>query len=171
MATMDQAVWANVNVSVDGEHQAFARGALLPEPATADEASERNLLRLGGALRTVEVVYTPEELAEAARQRGETTATREAALDVDPTVPAGAQVPDPGTVPPTMMEPSGAPVVIGNEEMRDAHEKAAAKARPAGKDTGKAPAAKDTARDTGHGPAASHSPAPEAGHGGPGRKS
>jgi hypothetical protein len=160
MATMDQAVWANVNVSVGGEHQAFARGALLPEPATAEEASERNLLRLGGALRTVEVVYTAEELADMARQRGESTATREAALDVDPAAPSGDQMAGTATAGvATMVEPSGAPVVIGNEEMRAEHEKAAKAAqRPAAK----APADKDTAKDgpkaASHGVTSGHGP-------------
>jgi hypothetical protein len=129
MPTMDQVVWANANVTVGGETQGFARGELLPEAGTAEELAERSLLRIGGALRAVEVVYTPDELAEQARLRGETTATREAALDTDPAVPSGQQMP--GGVPagrPTLVEPSGSPVVIGDEGLREEH---AAQARVA----------------------------------------
>lgn len=149
MATMDQAVWANVNVTVEGEHAAFARGALLPEPATAEEASERTLLRLGGALRTVEVVYTQDELADMARARGDATAAREAQFGVDPDLPMGDQMSGTATTGvSTMVEPSGSPVVIGNEEMRAEHAKAA-KAAQGRRDEVKPPAAKAPARDTG----------------------
>jgi hypothetical protein len=126
MATMDQVAWANVNVMVGGVPQSFKRGDLLPEAADTDESSQRQLLRTGGALRIVDVVYTPEELAERAQALGRATAAREVANDVDPSLPLGQQVPgsrEPGL--PTITEPSGSPVVIGNEETRATHERAA----------------------------------------------
>jgi hypothetical protein len=116
MATQDQVAWASVNVSTAGEQQNYARGALLPEVASAEESAERSLLRLGGAIRTVEVVYTPEELAAAAQLRGEEHAARVSAHDVDPSLPGGQQVP--GTAkagPPTLVTGTGSPVVIGPE--------------------------------------------------------
>jgi hypothetical protein len=122
---MDQVAWANCNVTVGGDTSPFGRGSLLPEPTSPEEAAERSTLRLIGAIRTVEVVYTPEELAEQARALGQATAAREAALDVDPALPLGQQVP--GTAeagPPTMVEPSGSPVVIGDEPLRQEHEQA-----------------------------------------------
>jgi hypothetical protein len=126
MPTMDQVAWATCNVSVPGGSERFARGDLLPEPGSDAERAERSTLRTIGAIRTVEVVYTPEELADQARERGQATAAREAALDVDPSLPLADQVP--GTVEPgrpTLMEPSGAPVVIGDEELRAEHQAAA----------------------------------------------
>jgi hypothetical protein len=131
MATMDQVVWQTANVVVGGEHKAFNRGELLPEPASAEEANQRSLLRLGGAIRMVEVVYTPEELAEQAQARGEAAAAREAALDVDPALPAGEQQAggEPGR--PTLVAPGGAPVVIGDEDLRAEHEAQAEEAAQA----------------------------------------
>lgn len=125
MPTMDQVAWANCNVTVGGDTTPFGRGSLLPEPTTPEESAERSTLRLIGAIRTVEVVFTPEELAEQARQRGASTAAREAALDVDSSLPLGQQTA--GTAqagPPTMVEPSGSPVVIGDEPLRDELEQA-----------------------------------------------
>jgi hypothetical protein len=133
MATMDQVVWSNCNVMVDGEHTSFTRGQLLPAAASQDELDQRTLLRLGGALRTVEVVYTAEELAEQAQQRGEATAARDAAYDVDPTLPSGQQMPgtmEPGR--PTLMEPSGSPVVLGTEDDRKAAQRSS-RSRPGSK--------------------------------------
>lgn len=128
MPTQDQVVWSNCNVFVDGEHQTFTRGALLPTAASPDEEAQRGLLRLGGALRVVEVVYTPEELAEQAQARAEATAEREAALDVDPELPLADQMPgtaEPGA--PTLTTPGGTPVVLGSAE------DAAAAASPPGR--------------------------------------
>jgi hypothetical protein len=125
MGTKDQVAWANANITVAGETTPYSRGSLLPETTTPEEAAERSTLRLIGAIRTVEVVYTPEELAEQARSRGAASAAREAALDVDPAAPLGQQVAGGReTGPPTMVEPSGSPVVIGDEELRAEHEKA-----------------------------------------------
>lgn len=148
MPTMDQVAWANANVTVGGTTTPFGRGALLPDTTSPEEAAERSTLRLIGAIRTVEVVYTPEELAEQARARGEASAAREAALDVDPATPAGDQHAGQVTAgPPTMVEPSGSPVVIGDEGLKAEHEKAqrdaddraaAAAAPPAKQDKDKA---------------------------------
>lgn len=129
---MDQVAWANVNIMVGGEMQQFHRGDLLPEASSSDEASNRSLLRLGGAIRTVEVVYTADELAEQAQQRAVATAARETALDVDPALPLAQQVP--GTAPagrPTLVEPSGSPVVLASEEDRADHERQAEQAEQA----------------------------------------
>lgn len=126
MATMDQVAWANVNVRVGGVPKSYKRGDLLPEAADTEESSQRQLLRTGGALRVVDVVYTPEELAERAQALGAATAAREVANDVDPSLPLGQQVPgsrEPGL--PVITEPSGSPVVIGNEETRAEHAKEA----------------------------------------------
>lgn len=129
---MDQVVWAGVNVMVGGETQQFRRGDLLPEPASSDEASNRSLLRVGGAIRTVEVVYTTEELAEQAQQRAQATAARETALDVDSTLPLAQQVPGSAAAGrPTLVEPSGSPVVLGTEDDRAAHAAQAEQARQA----------------------------------------
>lgn len=125
MPTMDQVVWASVNVHAGGEPQCYKRGDLLPEASSSEEMAQRQLLRQGGALRIVEVVYTAEELADMARARGEATAAREAAADIDPNVPVAEQVtqPDPGL--PVLREPSGSPVVIGDEDLRAAHQQQA----------------------------------------------
>jgi hypothetical protein len=116
MPTQDQVTWANVNLVVGGETVSFARGALLPDPASGDDSAYRSMLRSGGAIRTVEVVYTPEELAAAAQARGEAGAAHAAQHDVDPSLPSGDQVP--GTAkagPPTLETAGGSPVVIGPE--------------------------------------------------------
>jgi hypothetical protein len=127
---MDQVAWANANITVAGETTPFSRGALLPEPTSPEESAERSTLRLIGAVRTVEVVYTPDELAEQARLRGTASAAREASLDVDPSAPLGQQVPGSAEAgPPTMVEPSGSPVVIGDEDLKAEHEKANQAAR------------------------------------------
>jgi hypothetical protein len=131
MATMDQAAWANVNVLVGKIREPFTRGALLPEPGTAEEAYDRQTLRLIGAIRVVDVVYTAEELAAQMQARGEADAAREAAGQVDVSVPLGDQTEQaaaPG--PPTVSGGAGAPVVIGDEDLKAEHE-AAAKARKA----------------------------------------
>lgn len=129
MPTMDQVVWQNVNLTAGGETAQFKRGDLLPETVDSEEAAQRAMLRAGGALRVVEVVYTAEELADQARARGHATAKAEVQHDVDPALPAGEQVPgtaEPG--PPTLTGTAGAPVVIGDEGMRDEHEAASAAA-------------------------------------------
>lgn len=116
MPTQDQVAWEHCNISVDGETKAFARGELLPDPTGMDEIAQRSILRTGGAIRTVEVVYTPEELAEQARERAAATAAREGANRVDLAAPMGDQVTQPQPGAPTLMEPSGSPVVIGSED-------------------------------------------------------
>jgi hypothetical protein len=129
---MDQVAWASVNIMAGGEMQQFHRGDLLPEAASSDEASNRSLLRLGGAIRTVEVVYTAEELADQAQQRAVATAARETALDVNPDLPLAQQVP--GSAPagrPTLVEPSGSPVVLASEEDRAAHQRQSEQAEQA----------------------------------------
>jgi hypothetical protein len=117
MPTQDQVVWSSVNIAkTGGDTESYNRGALLPPPADLDEAAARNLLRIGGAIRTVEVVYTQEELAEHAMAHAERGAARAAALDVDPGVPLGSQMPGGGTPgPPTLETPGGTPVVVGHE--------------------------------------------------------
>jgi hypothetical protein len=105
MAIQDQAVWASVNVPhPDKGSVNYKRGELLPAPASEEEAAARSLLRLGGALRTVEVVYTPEELAEQAQGRAELAAAAAVAADPDA---------DPAEHPPTLTTTHGSPVVIG----------------------------------------------------------
>lgn len=131
MPTMDQVVWATVNCYAGGEPASFKRGDLLPEAASPDESAQRQLLRQGGALRIVDVVYTEQELADLARARGEATAARETALDP----PAADR--DEEKARPVMADPSGAPVVIGDEDLRAEHKKQAAAAshvarKPAG---------------------------------------
>ena len=104
MPVQDQAVWKSVNVTVDGKAAVFGRGALLPPPATDQEANTRTLLRLGGALRVVEVVYTPDELAARARRPGQGPAEADHAAGVVATAVA----------PPADADPRGAaPVVLG----------------------------------------------------------
>lgn len=120
--TMDQVVWAQIGIHHDGENRYFKKGDLLPPASDSEEASTRNLLRIGGAVRTVEVVYTPDELAAQAQVRAETTARHEAA----PAVPAG---------PPTLTSPAAAPVVVGDEELRAEHEQAKARRGVGGKFT------------------------------------
>jgi hypothetical protein len=123
---MDQVAWANANVLIGAAREPHSRGSLLPEPATAEEAADRQTLRLIGALRVVEVIYTPEELADQARAQGAATAARESAADVDPSLPLGEQVAgsaDPG--PPVLTGAGGAPVVIGDEDLKAEHDKQA----------------------------------------------
>lgn len=117
MPMQDQAVWANVNATVAGAMTPFTRGALLPDPVSPDESAERSLLRIGGALRTVEVVYTPEELAEQAAALAAATSAREVAADVDPVSASGSQVAGAGVAgPPTLHSGgAGAPVVLGKD--------------------------------------------------------
>lgn len=122
MPTMDQVAWATANITVGGESTLFTRGALLPDPANAEEQGERGILRSIGAIRTVEVVYTPEELAAQAKERAEVTAQREAAYDAAADASA-SQVPGPGEPGrPVLQEPSGNPVVVGDEKLRQEHE-------------------------------------------------
>lgn len=126
MPTMDQVAWAQVNVSTGGETAAFKRGDLLPETADPEEIAQRSLLRIGGALRIVEVVYTDEELAEMAKARGQATASAMVAHDVDPTVPLGEQTQggsEPGL--PTLTSAHGGPVVIGDDDLKAEHAKQA----------------------------------------------
>jgi hypothetical protein len=126
---MDQVVWQNVNLIAGGEPAVFKRGELLPEAADSEEIAQRAMLRAGGALRVVEVVYTEAELAEQARQRGEAAAQAEAQAGLNPMVPPAEQeAPDPG--PPVLPAGhGGSPVVIGDEEMRAEHEQAASEAQ------------------------------------------
>jgi hypothetical protein len=130
MPTMDQVVWQSVNLATgEGEATQYKRGDLLPFTEDQAQLAQRSLLRLGGAIRVVEVVYTDEELAEQARARGEATSRAAVAHDVDPAAAMGAQVPgdaDPG--PPTLTSSHGAPVVIGDEGMKADHEEQAAEA-------------------------------------------
>lgn len=126
MPTMDQVAWAQVNISTGGETASYKRGDLLPETADPEEAAQRSLLRIGGAIRIVEVVYTAEELAEQARSRGEATAAAMVAHDVDLSVPLAEQTQvggEPG--PPTLTSAHGGPVVIGDEDLRREHDKQA----------------------------------------------
>jgi len=104
MPTMDQVAWANVNVHAEGETKPFPRGALLPDAEDPEEASERSLLRIIGAIRTVEVVYTPDELAEQAKVRAETAAAAVTAHDVDPAKPMESQVTGEGEQHPPTLE-------------------------------------------------------------------
>jgi len=125
MPTMDQVAWAGVNAVVGTQREHFTRGALLPAPATADEAYDRQTLRLIGAIRVVEVVYTPEELAEQMKAAGQQGAAREAAGQVDPAAPLGDQTELAAAAgPPTVTSPGGAPVVIGDEDLKAEHAKA-----------------------------------------------
>ena len=137
MPTMDQVAWAQVNVSTGGETAAFKRGDLLPETADPEEMAQRSLLRIGGALRIVEVVYTDEELAEQARARGEATASAMVAHDVDPSVPLGEQTAtggEPGL--PTLTSAHGGPVVIGDDDLTAEHAKQARAAERKAADKG-----------------------------------
>ncbi len=138
MPTMDQVAWANANILVGDSRPPYPRGALLPEPATAEEAADRSLLRMIGAVRTVEVVYTAEELAEQARARGTADAAAAHAGEVDTTLPMGDQVTTPTPAgPPTLHGGTGAPVVIGDEDLKREHEAARkAAAEPKGEDKG-----------------------------------
>jgi hypothetical protein len=106
MPVQDQAVWRSVTVPVSGKSQSFQRGELLPPPASEAENSQRSLLRLGGALRVVEVVFTPEELAARQGRPGQGPAATSAGAGV-----TAAVAPAPGADP---RSPNlGGPVVLG----------------------------------------------------------
>jgi hypothetical protein len=106
MPVQDQVVWQNVNVAVGGQSRNFARGALLPNPTSEAEANTRALLRLGGALRVVEVVYTEAELAQ--RRRGPArpaeASARAGITAAEPAAPAATA---------TAQAPASGPVVLG----------------------------------------------------------
>lgn len=125
---MDQVAWASANVTVGGHSTPYARGALLPAATSDEEAAERSLLRLIGALRPVEVAYTQEEVNELVAARAQATAQREAAAPVDTSVPLAQQAAGTAAGPPALADPSGAPVVIGDEDLRAAHDQADADA-------------------------------------------
>jgi hypothetical protein len=103
MPVQDQAVWRHVTVVCGDAPHVFGRGDLLPAPRTDAEASNRTLLRLGGALRVVEVVYTEEELAARGRRPGQGPAEAGHAAGASAVV-APAENADPR---------GGAPVVLG----------------------------------------------------------
>jgi hypothetical protein len=127
MPTMDQAVWLTVNVRVGDKTEVFERGALLPEAVTTEELTTRALLRLGGAIRVVEVVYTSEELAQMAAEQQARDAE---AADSPAGEFAGGQA-----------EEEGAPgtTVHGKEPAGPAADSTPPQAKPA---AGKAPVAK-----------------------------
>src|SRR4249920_2921408 len=121
MPTQDQVAWANCNITTGGATKPFPRGDLLPAAVGDDEQYERTTLRLIGAIRTVEVVYSDAELAGQARDRGEQAAVR-------------AAVHDPGPVPavtPVLETPGAAPVVIGPEPGAKTEEKPKTEDKPA----------------------------------------
>jgi hypothetical protein len=103
MPVQDQAVWKHVTLKVGGKQHVFHRGELLPPPASEAENNIRALARIGGALRVVEVVFTPDELATRSHRQGQGPAATNTAAGV----PA-AVAPAPGTDP-----RGGAPVVLG----------------------------------------------------------
>jgi hypothetical protein len=114
MPVQDQVVWQNVNVTVAGRNRNFARGELLPNPTSEPEANNRALLRLGGALRVVEVVYTEAELAQRRRSTARPAAAAAragiTAAEPAPAAPAAAQA----ATPEKPAEPPGSgPVVLG----------------------------------------------------------
>lgn len=129
MPTMDQVVWQSVNLAAgEGEATQYKRGDLLPATDDPEQTAQRTLLRLGGAIRVVEVVYTEEELAAQARERGEATARAAVAHDVNPAATMGSQTAggaEPGH--PTLTSSHGAPVVIGDEDLRAEHQEQAGK--------------------------------------------
>lgn len=133
MPVLDQCVWASCSIATaPGEVTAYKRGDLLPPVGSDEEAAQRTLLRLGGALRVVEVVYTAEELAEQATARGEQSAAAAVAHDVDPAVPMEQQAHGEAEAGlPTLTTTHGNPVVIGDEDLRAAHEQQAAAAEQA----------------------------------------
>jgi hypothetical protein len=104
MPVQDQVVWQNVNVSVGGKNRHFARGELLPNPTSEPEANNRALLRLGGALRVVEVVYTEAELAARRRGRARPADTAERAGITSAAAPTSAAPAE---------APAAGPVVLG----------------------------------------------------------
>jgi hypothetical protein len=103
MPVQDQVVWQTINVNVGGQRRHFARGELLPAPVSEAEANARALMRLGGALRVVEVVYTEAELA--ARRRGR-------ARPADAAERAGITAAAPASTA-TAAAPASGPVVLG----------------------------------------------------------
>jgi hypothetical protein len=103
MPVQDQAVWRSVTVVTGGTPKVFNRGELLPPPATDGESGQRTLLRLGGALRVVEVVFTEAELAARGRRQGQGPAESNAGAGVASVVAPGPDQ-DPRV---------GAPVVLG----------------------------------------------------------
>jgi hypothetical protein len=103
MPVQDQAVWKSVTLVTAGAQHVYQRGELLPPPASDQESSQRTLLRLGGALRVVEVVYTPEELAARGRRPGQGPAQAD----------EGAGWVATAVVAPAGADPRGAPVVLG----------------------------------------------------------
>lgn len=110
----DQVAWKTANIAVAGEPRVWHAGDLLPDPASDEESQIRNVLRLGGAIRAVEVVYTPEEIAAAGQARAEAAAGVTTAAE---TAPAPAA-------------PAAAPVIVGAED------DAAPKGRTAGRAAG-----------------------------------
>jgi hypothetical protein len=140
MPTQDQVVWANCNVLVGEALEPFSRGVLLPEVATQAESANRQTLRLVGAIRAVEVVYTEAELAAAAGVHAQANADRAVARDVDPAAPMGDQVTGGVTAgAPTLESPGQTPVVIGPEPVK-------APAKTPAKEPAKEPAAKEPAK-------------------------
>lgn len=108
MPVQDQAVWKSVNIVVGGKPTVFSRGDLLPPPATDAEANQRMLARIGGALRVVEVVFTPDELRARSQLHGQGPA--EAAATAGITAVTATVAPAPGSDP---RSAAGAPVVLG----------------------------------------------------------
>jgi hypothetical protein len=103
MPVQDQAMAREVTVRTGGKDRVFTRGDLLPPPTNDAEANTRTLLRIGGALRVVEVVYTPDEIAARSRQPGQGPAQASAG--------AGAAA---VVAPQDSADPrGGAPVVLG----------------------------------------------------------
>jgi hypothetical protein len=148
--TQDQVVWANVNLMAGGEAQSFPRGALLPDAASAEEIANRSLLRIGGAIRTVEVVYTADELAAQARAMAEVTAAQNTAgVTVAPPAPAPVLV----APPVEEKETTTPPVHVG---ARDTAKPAAPKA-PAAKPPTPAKEAPAGSPHSHAGPAGTHS--------------
>ena len=148
MPTMDQVVWQSVNLATgEGEATQYKRGELLPATEDQEQLAQRSLLRIGGALRVVEVVYTEEELAEQARSRGQASARAAVAHDVDPDATMGAQVPgtaEPGL--PTLTATHGGAVVIGDEDLRATHEQQAADAAAAAEEKASAAPASNASK-------------------------
>lgn len=104
MPVQDQAVWRQVNVVTGGTPVVYQRGELLPPPASDAENNTRTLLRLGGALRVVEVVFTPDEL----KARGEVAGAGPARAGATAGMPATV-APGPDSDPRLPV----APVVLG----------------------------------------------------------
>ena len=103
MPIQDQAAAKQITVVTAGKAVVYERGELLPPPASDEESNTRALLRLGGAVRVVEVVYTPDELAARSQHAGGARAS--AAVGVT----AAVVTPPAGSDP---RQPT-APVVLG----------------------------------------------------------